>query len=154
MAPNFIQRMRAQGLPPEPPEENPNRIASASWEQLREYATRALSIAQETDDVNKMLTADNESLRRENERLAEANAALARENRLVTAFAQNLRTRMSGVREAIETAERESLQFANHQIREHAAEPTAEETAEVRQVMDGITRINGPVTLPPNKMAS
>lgn len=144
MAPNFIRSLRERGLPPDPPAENPHDAARAQWETLREYAVKVAEIARETDETSKTLQAENDSLRREVERLTASNTKLARENRTVNAYAQSIRTRLTVIRETIESAERESLEHARD-----AREPEAEAPRINAGTADRIRmQVNG-VTMPP-----
>lgn len=147
MVPNFVMRMRDRGLPAEPPRENPYENAHEKWDELREYAAKVLQMAEETNDTNRTLVAQNEALQTEVERLTLLVNQLSRENRVISAFGEHLRTRLTVIREGIETAERESLEYA-HQTVTTRDEPTPKEAAEVRNVVGNIARING---LPQNK---
>lgn len=118
MAATLLKSLRDRGLPTEPPAENPHETARESWDKLRQYATGVAAITMEIDDENKTLRAELDSMQRENERLAEETSTLRRENRLVSAYAQTLRTRLTAIREALEVAERESLQYATNTVRE------------------------------------
>lgn len=122
MAPPFIRAARQRALPPEPVAENPFETAMQRWAALHEYATKVADVARETDETNKALAAENESLRRENERLSDQMDKISREQRATSAFAENLRARLKSIEEQIATTLAESLQHAQHAMREPAPE--------------------------------
>jgi hypothetical protein len=138
--PNFIKTMRDRGLPPQPPQENPFDEAQRKWDDLRAYAETVLQLSHETNDANRTLVAQVESLQRENDRLAAQVTQLSRENRIVNAYGQNIRSRMAVIKEGIEAAERESLEYANHRVTTRPVD-TAEEKAEVSHIVDAIARV-------------
>lgn len=147
MAPSFVRTMRERGLPEEPPIENPHEVARQQWEALREYATKVAEVARETDDANKALMAENESLRRENDHLYEQVDKISREYRATSAFAESLRTRLKSIEEQIAAALQESMEYAQRSAREPARAHKPDESfeREVRKVMS----ISG-TTLPAN----
>jgi hypothetical protein len=76
--------------------------------------------------------------------MAEENKTLSRDNRLLRGYAQALRTRMTVIRENIEVAERESLQYALQEA-DMPAQRLGDEQADddgARAVHDSIVRIN------------
>lgn len=138
---NFITRMRDRGLAAEPPQENPHDLARESWEKLRDYAAGLAIVAEEVDDENRTLKAENSSLNREVARLTNLNIQLSRENRMSTAYAESMRTRMRMIRESIEVADRESIAAANHSREEPREQYTPEEHYDAIKVHDAILRV-------------
>ncbi len=128
MPPSLISRMQERQLPPEPPVQNPFFEAADRWEDLRRFATEVLAMARETDDSNRTLTIENDVLRRENERLAAEQAVLVRDNRLIRSYGHALRARLTAIREALESAEREALEYAAEE-----REPETDEAPRTRQ---------------------
>lgn len=140
MAPPFISRMRDRGLPPVPPEENPWEKAAEEYRGLRDYAEKVLRIAEDTNETNQILAAQNSSLQAEVERLSAQLETVMRDNRFVRSYAEDLRTRLIVISESIEVAKRESLQYASREVRDRQSDP--EETAGASEVVASITRIN------------
>lgn len=140
MAPPFISRMRKE-LPAEPPRENPYRKAADDYDDLHEYAQRVLRLAEETNENNQILTAQNASLQAEVDRLSDEVSALMRDNRLVRSYAEHLRTRLTVVRESMEMAERESLEYASHSVRVPHSEETQTEDDGAAEIATNIARL-------------
>ena len=98
-------------------------------DRLRAYAEQVLRVAQQTADANRNLIAENAALARQNEHLMEQNDALIRDNRTVHAYAQNLRSRLTAIREALQSAENESLEYATSSVRLRPASTVQEDAA-------------------------
>jgi hypothetical protein len=150
MPPPFIQRVRqrfdpqaAAELPPPPPD---IRGALEQWETFRDYAAQVASIATATAEANRHLLAENAALQRQVEHLMNQNDAILRDNRTVHAYAQNLRSRLTAIREALQNAENESLEFATVSVRTRI--PTAQEDQDAEEVREVLSRVR-PQTQPP-----
>ena len=145
MPPPFIDRMRPRfspeavpEMPPPLPPTDPMQEARDWCDRLRAYAEQVLRVAQQTADANRNLIAENAALARQNEHLMEQNDALIRDNRTVHAYAQNLRSRLTAIREALQSAENESLEYATSSVRLRPASTVQEDAAgeEVREILE------------------
>jgi predicted nucleic acid-binding Zn-ribbon protein len=148
MVPNFVRTLRERGVPSEPPAENPFDTARTQWDDLREYATKVMSVAVEVDEQNKALAAEIEALRRENDRLYQQVDRISREQRATSAFAESLRARLKSMEQQISAALQESLQEAHQAMRQpvknqepaRIAHNTEDDGA--RQITAAIAKIN------------
>jgi hypothetical protein len=136
--------------PSPPPLVNPFEEAIRQFRELRDFAERQAHYARKVAAENRQLLADNDGLGREVDRLLNLSAELAKDNRLIRAYATSVRTRLTVIREAIENADRESLQYAHNEATEPQPELPTEETAELAEVVEGIHRVNG-TEPPPNE---
>lgn len=160
MTPTFVRRTRARFEPSVatelPPPLPPLRDPAEEWNTLRTYAAKVAEVAATTAEANRNLIAENAALHRRIEHLEVQNAEVLRENRIAQSYAQSLRTRVTTIREALQTAENESLQFASNSVRERVA-PTPEENAAGEEVQEVLSRIQpsgqsgGTTALAPNR---
>lgn len=140
--PQWMRSLRNHIGRPLPAERDTFAEAQEQMRELRAYAAEAAEALRGAQAI----ILENESLRREvaavRSQMGEQVATLTRENRMLSAYATNLRTRLTAIREAIQSTENEALQFASNQVRERAPEPTDEERAALHQLADGIARAN------------
>jgi len=145
--PNWIRAM-ANRVPAElPPEPNPFDHAQQQWAELRSYAAQCADALRVADETGRALQLENDALRRELDHIrvymGDEIDQLRRENRLVTAYATNLRSRLTVIRESIVAAETEALQFAANEVRKPIA-AVPDEDAQVAEIHDAIVRANSP----------
>lgn len=153
--PGWVQRVIARSQPPIPATPaSPFEDAMEQYGELRDYAARAAEHIRESDEGVRRLAQENEALRREVEHvrgyMGEQVNTLLRENRMLQAYATNIRTRLTVIRESIGQAETEALQFAASEARVRHPVNVADE-GEVREVVASIHRVNDRAgrTMPP-----
>lgn len=135
--------------PPEPHERDPMDEARDRWDELRNYATQVADMLRVANETIQRLNVENDGLRAEVDHVraytGEEIKALSRDNRLLRGYAQALRTRMTVIRENIEVAEKESLQYALQEAdmpARHRGDDQQTDDDGARAVHDSIVRIN------------
>lgn len=131
-----------------PPEPNPFDQAQQQWAELRSYAAQCADALRVADETGRALQLENDALRRELDHIrvymGDEIDQLRRENRLVTAYATNLRSRLTVIRESIVAAETEALQFAANEVRKPVAVVDDPSNDTVAEIHDAIVRANSP----------
>jgi hypothetical protein len=155
--PDWLQRLTARQQPPMPTvEPRPFEDAMARHADLVEYTTRAAAYIREGDEDKRRMAHEIEALRREvdhvRDYMGEQIADLTRKNALLSAYATNLRTRLTVIREGIVQAETEALQFAANEVRERQPTVNVPDEADVRNVVASIHRANDKTPLAQNRM--
>lgn len=144
--------IRQRGLPPEPDHGNPFEVATQKWDALREYAIKVADVARETDDKNKALQAENDSLHRENARLSEHVDKIARELRATSAFAESMRSRMKAIEEQITAALQDGMEHAQQAMREKIT--VSSRADELKRVLSNQRALESTEQVPQNKFAA
>lgn len=140
-----LEMIRNRDLPPDLPQHDPMPQAQRSWEEMRDYAARCRGALQQADEMIRALQADNDAKDREIAALRQSVGDLTRDNRVVRSYADNIRTRLTSIREQMERAESEALQFARTSLQVQPETP--EERADAAVGAEIIARAAGTTTL-------